>query len=73
MTGFLKTIADLVRPESPWQRPAEPEEHRDELIAALKALRETTVKLAIEAERNQIPNGKSAAIATEGPIDHVAG
>jgi hypothetical protein len=73
MTGFLKTIADLVRPESPWQRPAEPREHRDELIAALKALRKTTAELAIEASRHQVPNGKRPDVATEDVLDHVAG
>jgi hypothetical protein len=57
MTGVLKTIAGFVRPASPWQRPAEPKEHREELIAALKALRETTAKIAIEAHHDLSPNG----------------
>jgi hypothetical protein len=57
MTGFLKTIAGIVRPASPWQRPPEPKEHRDELIAALQALRETTAKIAIEARHDVSSNG----------------
>jgi hypothetical protein len=61
MTGLLKTIADLVRPASPWQRPSEPKEHRDELIAALKALRETTAKIASEAQHDVSSNGTANA------------
>jgi hypothetical protein len=73
MTGVLKTIAGFVRPASPWQRPAEPKDHREDLIAALNALRETTAELAIEASRHQVPNGKRPDVATEDVLDHVAG